>query len=384
MMEQSSQRFRQVGQGVTSNVLGRIAVVNELGGRPIGTYDVLLDDDRLIRNVPQLLPAASHMFVRGRRVGGGAGILPIAQTGDMCLVTWVSGPVGLAQPFILGFFSPRREGTGGDQRNERRVVPGSFNFCSPFGNGLVLHNGGVVELLAEEGCKRMMTPTTADAGVGMQALIADLCRNYRLRTAAGDLSMSEIGEGRTQYRCRINEFSPFGQSRAMRIARSAASSGLQKYLTTGSVEAAGIAAGQTAIEEGTREERYVEVIYGSAPDGGLYREEFAGERSVVLSCDGDGTYRVVADQAIEEEVGAISIVSSFDGSREEVGLTGEFTYAGSVKYTTVLFQVEAPLAKFSGIVLIGELGLPSARIGDTVLVGNRTGTIITGQPNLIH
>jgi len=368
------------------NVLGRIATVNELGGRPIGTYDILLDDDRLIRNVPQLLPAASHMFVRGKRVSGGAGIMPIAQKGDTCMITWVAGPVGLAQPFIVGFFSPRREGEGGDQRNERRIVPGSFCLCTPFGNGLVLHNGGVVELLAEDGCKRTMTPSVPDVNVGMQALISDLCRNYRLRTAAGELSMTEIGDGRTNYRCRINEFSPYGQSTAMRSARAAASAGVNEFLTTGSVESAGAAAAAGALEEATREERYVEVIYGSVPDGGLYQEEFHGGdlKNVMLSCDGLGTFSRVADAALVDEVGLLSISSTFDGTRAETGLIGEFTYAGTVTYTTALFQVQAPISTFAGIVLIGQAGLPSARIGSMVLVGNKVGTIITGQPNLIH
>lgn len=383
-MERATQRFGSVEQPVLGNVLGRIATVNELAGRPVGTYDVLLDDDRLLRNVPQLLPAASHAFVRGKRVQGGSGILPIAQRGDPCLVTWVVGPLGLAQPFIMGFFSPRREGSGGDQRNERRVVPGSFCLCTPFGNGLVLHNGGVVELFSEEGCKRTMTPTVPDVGVGMQSLISDLCRNYRLRTAAGELSMSEIGDGRTAYRCRINEFSPYGQSRAMRVARAAAAKGMAEFLGTGSVDGAVAAAAASDAGDSLRTERYVEIVYGSAPNGNLYEERLVGDGSVVLSCDGSGGFKRVADVSLVDEAGALRIESNFSGQRTEEGVVGSFTYAGSVQYTTAFFNVQAPISRFTGIVLIGLAGLPSARIGDLVLVGDKVGTIITGQPNLIH
>lgn len=381
-MNEATGRFQGVGQGVLQNVLGHIAVVNELDGRPIGTYDVLLDDDRLLKNVPQLLPATSHLLARGRRVAGGSGFLPIAQRGDSCLVTWVEGPLGLAQPFILGFFSPRRQGIGGDQRNERRIVPGSMGLITPYGNGLVLHNGGVVELVSEPGCKRTMTPTSTDASVGMQALIAELCRNYRLRTAAGELSMTEIGQGRTRYRCRINEFSPFGQGALSRQTRSAAGRALKQYRSTGLVDGvvddARLEGGDALVE------RYVEVTYGSAGDGDLYRESFVGARSVTLSCDGDGTFRRVAGAALEDDVGALTIRSSADGTREEEAITGTFTYAGSVTYTTAVFRVNAPVSQFSGILRIGQAGLPSARIGDLVIVGDRVGSIITGQANLIH
>jgi len=381
-MEESTRRFQGVNQGTLENVLGRIAIVNELDGRPIGTYDVLLDDDRLIRNVPQLLPSASHLLVRGKRVQGGSGILPIAQVGDMCLVTWVRGPIGLAQPFVLGFFSPRRDGKGGDQRNEKRVVPGSLALLTPYGNGVVLHNGGVVEVLAEEGCKRTMTPSLPDLTDGMQAAISDLCRNYRLRTAAGEMTLSEVGDGRTAYRLRINEFSPYGQNSALRRARSAASVGVARFASGSDATSAADASAEAGEEMVA--DRYVEVVYGSAPGGGLYEEKFVGGRSVTLYCDGDGTYRREADAALEDEVGAIKVTLLADGTRQEVGIEANMIYSGKVSYTTPLFEVLSPLARFSGIVRIGEGGLPSSRIGDLVIVGDRVGTIITGQPNLLH
>lgn len=334
---------------------GEIIRVLEVDGVPIGVYDVLLQDGRTIPNVPTLLPIASYVLQKGKSRHGGSGFLPIAQKGSQCVVLFLAAVVGHAQPFILGFFSPVQS-TGGAQRNYRKLSPGSMSFITPYGNGLVLHNGGVVEMLAEPSCRRVMTPAGAETTDSRKALIADQCRNYQLQTAAGELTMTEIGGGKVRTKWRLREFSNFGNSSRRRAAR------------------------------GGGVERYVEIIYGSIENGDLYQERFSGSKTVSLACDGAGGYTRDADEFLVDRVasGLIEIRATADGLRTVQAQNAQYTIAGSVLWTSSVFIINAPLIALNGVVVIGGGGLPSARIGDLVLVGDHVGEIITGQPNLIH
>jgi hypothetical protein len=270
------------------------------------------------------------------------------------VVFFLPGHLGHAQPFILGFYSPVQS-DGGSQRNYRELGPGSMSFITPYGNGLVLHNGGVIEMMAEPLCRRVMTPAGSDTTESRRALIADQCRNYQLQTGAGELAMVEIGNGKVQTRWRMREFSTFGNSAMKRGAR-----------------AGGV-------------ERYVEVLYGSIDGGNLYEERFNGAQSVTLSADGNGGYSVVADARVTEQVGdSIIIQATADGARTVQAGEMTYTVAGTVSWAASQFEIQAPLINLLGNVVIGGGGLPSARIGDLVLVGDTVGEVITGQPNLIH
>ena len=334
---------------------GEVIRVLEIDGVPVGVYDVLLIDGRTIPNVPTLLPVASYVLKDGKTRYGGSGMIPVAQKGAQCVILFLAGTMGHAQPFILGFFSPSQS-NGGSQRNYRQLEPGSMSFITPYGNGLVLHNGGVIEMMAEPLCRRVMTPAGADTTESRRALIANQCRNYQLQTGAGELEMLEIGNGKTRTRWRLREFSNFGNSPKKRAAR------------------------------GGGVERYVEVMYGSLQSGNLYEERFVGQGSVVLSCDGAGGYAVAADAQTSETVGegAITIVASADGSRTIQAGQMTYTVAGTVSWQCSTFEIQAPLIALQGNVVIGGGGLPSARLTDLVLVGDTVGEIITGQPNLIH
>lgn len=333
---------------------GEIVRVLEIGGVPVGIYDVLLQDGRTIPNVPTLLPVASYVLQKGKIRHGGSGMLPIAQKGALCVVMFIPSHLGHAQPFILGFYSPLQT-SGGSQRNYRKLAPGSLAFITPYGNGLVLHNGGVIEMLSEPNCRRVMTPAGAEATEGRRSLIADQCRNYQLQTAAGELTMTELGDGKVGTRWRLREFSNFGNSPKMRGARSG----------------------------GT--ERYVEIFYGSMDNGGLYQEKFAGSKTVTLSCDGAGGYLTEAEESLTEKVGdSIQVQATSDGLRTVQASQMEYTCSGQVLWSASQFEIDAQLTLIQGNVVIGGGGLPSARIGDLVLVGDSVGEIITGQTNLIH
>lgn len=370
---------------------GEIVRVLEIDETPVGVYDVLLQDGRTIPNVPTLLPVASYVFKDGKARHGGSGMLPIAQKGAQCVVMFIPGYLGHAQPFILGFYSPV-QARGGSQRNYRKLSPGSLAFLTPYGNGVVLHNGGVVEMLAEPNCRRVMTPAGAETTDSRRSLIADQCRNYRLQTAAGELTMTELGDGKVGTRWRLREFSNFGNSAAMRKARSAAQNvaiGTMSGVLEGQdPESAAIgAAGEEALRQARNPvERYVEIHYGSIDNGDLYQERFVGSKSVELRCDGQGRFFVSADEETAESVGAGAIVirAKADGAREVSANQMKYTATSEVVWMTQRFEIQAPLIELVGTVVIQRGGLPSARIGDLVLVGDSVGEIITGQINLIH
>lgn len=344
---------------------GEIVRVLEIDEVPVGIYDVLLQDGRTIPNVPTLLPVASYVFQDGKIRHGGSGMLPIAQKGAQCVVMFVPGHLGHAQPFILGFFSPL-QASGGSQRNYRKLAPGSLAFLTPYGNGVVLHNGGVMEMIAEPNCRRVMTPSGAETTESRRSMIVDQCRNYRLQTAAGELTMTELGDGRVGTRWRIREFSNFSNTPGMRRARSAARS-----------------ADDAASEP---VERYVEVFYGAMDNGDIYQERFVGAKSVILRCDGHGRFFRDAEEELSDEVGGgvIRVRATADGTRSVTCAKSDYVCSGAVSWVAGHFEVEAPLVSLVGTVVIQRSGLPSARIGDLVLVGDSVGEIITGQPNLIH
>lgn len=335
--------------------LGRITAVRELGGVPIGAYDVKLDSGQLESNVPMLLPASSHLFRGQSREFGASGIVPIASVGDSCIVIYVGARVGLAQPFILGFFAPRRP-DGTDYPNPKRVRPGSLCLTTPFGNGILLRNGGIIEIEADAGVRRVMTPAVPGSTDLVSSMIADQCRNYRLQTAAGEVRMGEFGGGRSGMRFRVQEFSLYSKTKASRVS------------------------------SGGGADRFVEVVWGSAGSGALARETYSGSGgSVVLTQDGRGGWDIQADQSITAGVGAVVRISAMATGEIEVDALSEVhRVVGQLLIETSVFMVQAPLIALNGVVVIGGGGLPSARIMDTVLVGERTGEIITGQPNLIH
>jgi hypothetical protein len=352
------------GQSPLQNRIGRIHAVRELDGVPTGTYDVILDNDQQEFDVPMMLPASSYLHKDGKREFGSSGLVPIANVGDNCIVMYLGTQVGLAQPFIMGFFAPRAYGKGGDFRNPRRVRPGSFVISTPYGNGIILRNGGVVEIEAEPHVKRVMTPASPGATDMTGSAIIDRCRNYRLLTAAGEMRMTEIGGGRTAMQFKISEFSSFAKTKSQR-------------------ESGGGGA-----------ERFVEVVWGSAGTSGdsgtgprnLARETYSGpDGSVVLTQDGAGGWKVEADAEIDLNVGnAVRITARSTGTLEVTATEERHVVVGVVTYEVGEFSVMAGLIDLRGIVVIGGGGLPSATIGDLVVVGDRIGEVVTGSPKLIH
>jgi len=370
-------RWTGENQRPLSVCMARIAAVRELGGIPIGAYDVVFDNGQQETNVPMLLPASSHLFRSGKREHGASGLVPIASVGDNCLVIYVGHQMGLAQPFILGFFAPRREGQGGDYPNPRRVRPGSMVLATPYGNGIVLRNGGIIEIESEPHVKRVMTPAAAGATDVTASMIADRCRNYRLLTASGEMRFGEAGGGKSNMKFRVSEFSSFKLTRQLSAAAGGAAAVAQ-----GDVVGAAAAAAELLLP------RFVEVVWGAAGGNDLAKETYFGpEGQVVITQDGAGGMKTEADQSIELAVlgGIVSVKASFDGSLESQSLTTSHTVVGTVTYDVGgIFTVNAALIALNGIVVILGGGLPSARMTDLVLVGDRVGEVITGQPNLIH
>ena len=203
--------------------------------------------------------------------------------------------------------------------------------------------------------RRSMTPASASATDVTQSMISDYCRNYRLLTAAGEMRMGELGGGKSSMHFKVGEFSAFGKTASQRAS----------------------AGGGT--------ERFVEVVWGSAGSGALARETYTGPLgSVILEQDGFGGWLVTADRQIDLQSGAVRIHAQAAGQLDVTAVSEAHAILGQVTYETPLFSVNAALIDLNGLVVVGGGGMPSARISDLVLVGDRVGEIVTGNPNLIH
>lgn len=357
--------------------LAQIVDVDVVDRVPTGTYRVKLIDGATVEHVPQLLTAASVRLKKGanaqNRLSGGSGALPIAPRGSWCLVTSVGMPGGgRGQTFILGFFAPRRDKTAAHMESRKRIQPGGFDFRTPFGSGITIQADGGIEIQADSACERLMTPLTEGAGDAQQATIADLCRNYALNTAAGQVRFGELGKGKSSYRAKIYELSRWSPS-AVRQAKNRDSAGIDS---------------QTASDEDVAaagQDRYVEIQYGTCENGGIYDEKFVGSKSVEISCDGKGGWDFVADERRTEKIGAlITVESTSDGLRTIQANEMQYTVAGRVTWTVEEFVLTASTVTVTALVRFNSGARPGARVLDLVQVGDSIGHIITGDPLFLH
>jgi len=358
----------QVGQIIDVDVVDRV---------PTGTYRLKMLDGSTLEHVPQLLPMAGGRLERGQgtsnRLAGGSGALPIAPKGAWCLVVMVgTRGTGRAQAYILGFFAPRRDEVGGHMNLSRRIQPGGFDLRTPFGSGITIHSAGGVEIQADSACERFMTPLTEGAPDTQQALIADLCRNYAMNTAAGQVRFGEISKGKAGYHAKIYELSRWSPA-VVRQAKNRASAAID---TLGASDSDVAAAGQ---------DRYVEIEYGTASGGGIYREKFVGSKSVEVACDGQGGWTFVADESCSHKVGSlISVEEAADGSRAIQAGEMQYVVAGRVVWTTLEFDLAATMVSVTGVVRFNVGARQGARVMDLVQIGNSIGHIITGDPLFMH
>jgi len=357
--------------------IAQIVEVDVVGGTPTGTYKVKLMTGATVEHVPQLLPMAATRLSKGagtsNRLQGGSGMLPIAPRGSWCLVTQVgSSGSGRGQTFILGFFAPRKDGAGSTMESRKRIQPGGFDLRTPFGSGVSLHADGGIEIQADSACERLMTPLSEGAPDTQQALIADLCRNFAMNTAAGQVRFGEISKGKSGYHAKIYELSRWSAS-VLRQAKNWASSGVNPE--TGSD--ADLASGG--------QDRYVEIEYGTASGGGIYREKFVGSKSVELACDGQGGWTFVADESCSHKVGAlISVEESSSGTRAIQANEMTYTVVGKVTWTVLEFEVQASMVSVTGVVRFNSGARQGARVLDLVKTGSSIGHIITGDPLFMH
>lgn len=354
MRQASSDGFRNIDRGFPEVEIGRITGVVEKQGVPIGLYEVRTRTGRQLRNVPALLPFCSYSYQDpttvkdgSTRAIGGSGMLPIVNRGDLCLIVLLAGKDAHRQAFILGFFAPIQE-SGGAAQNQRRIRPGSLQFVTPYGNGLTIFNGGGLEIVADAACQRLMTPMTAESTDELQAMIADLCRNYVLQTAAGEIVFGEAGSGKSALRMRVYELSRWSDPAARKASG----------------------------------DRFVEIQYGAVKEGGLFRMHVKGDNSVVVAADAMGGWSLVADTKTSEVVAEVVQITADASGRTVVTPQATYQVTGSVMWSCLLFELDASLTQLNGVVMLNGGGRPGARIGDSVDLD--TGLIITGDPRFLH